>query len=129
MAAFLLGTYERLDLERNARGHIHLVKTWRILFVPQEPIPIEVYGYEGLVSGRFDDPGFWDWFIFISLLPGVITPFLWYYFVMHKARYFAALARDHGYPAVYLFRGWSQEQMRDIACTVRDAAGIRYDAS
>jgi hypothetical protein len=129
MAAFLLGTYERLDLERGARGHVSLVKTWRVLFIEMKPVPIELYGYEGLVSGRFDESGFWEWFVFFCLLPGVITAGLWWYFTMHKARFFTALAQDHGYPALYLYRGWSQEQMRDIACTVRDAAKLRYDAS
>jgi hypothetical protein len=43
---------------------------------------------------------------------------------MHKIRFHAALATDHGYPSVYLFDGWSEAQMKDIAHTVADATGL-----
>jgi len=127
MLAFLLGTYERLDLTRDRRGRVNLTRTWRICFVPLQPAPIEVRGYEGLVNGRADESGFWEWFIFLTLLPAVLPALIWWYYTIHKVTYHVALARDHGYPEVYLYKGRDEALMNDIAATVRDAAGLHWE--
>src|SRR5436305_7834665 len=38
MLAFLLGTYDHLDLERDSRGRVKLTQTWFTFFVPRAPL-------------------------------------------------------------------------------------------
>ena len=67
----------------------------------------------------------WEWLVLVFMLTlGIIPGILWWYFTMHKVRFHAALATDHGYPSVYLFEGWSEAQMQDIAHTVADATHL-----
>lgn len=126
LSSFLFGTYARLDLLREPSGRVHLSKTWRICFVQQATQPIPLHGYEGLVSGRASEAGSWEHAVFFLLMPTVIPAFLWWYYAINKVVYHVALARDHGYPAVYLFQGWSEAQRDDIALTLSDVAGLRY---
>jgi hypothetical protein len=126
LLAFLLGTYDRLDLQRDSRGRVTVTRTWRLGFVPLAPQVTEVRGFEGVVHGQWHDAGFYEWFLFFWLLPAAVVPALfWWYYVINKSTYHVALARDHGHPDVYLYRGRSEEQMRDIDATVRDASGLR----
>ena len=128
MAAFLLGTYDRVDLARNKRGRITLTKTWRVCFVARPPDTIRVSDHEGVVTGRSRDVGFWDWFILFMLLPmGLIPAVVWYFYTINHDSFQVALCRDHGYPETVLYRGWSQEHMRDIARTLSEAAEMPWD--
>jgi hypothetical protein len=125
LGSFLLGTYSRLELERSGRGKVWLTKAWRACFVPLTPRPLNWRVHEEIVTGRAREVQFWEWLVFFSLLTsGIIPGIVWWYFTMHKIRFHAALATDHGYPSVYLFDGWSEAQMKDIAHTVADATGL-----
>jgi hypothetical protein len=123
--SFLFGTYSRLEVERTVRGKVRLMKGWRVCFVPIPPKPLDWRAHESIVTGRSREVEFWEWLVLFSLLVGGIIPgILWWYFTMHKVRFHAALATDHGYPSVYLFEGWSEPQMKDIAHTVADATHL-----
>jgi hypothetical protein len=126
--AFIVGTFMRVEMTRDRRGRVTLTKTWRVCFVPLKPEVVEVRGFEGIVSGQLDDTGCLDWFLFFWLLAmGILPGVLWYFLVIRKNVYHVALAQDHGYPAVYVYRGRSQGQMEDIATALRDATGLQYD--
>jgi hypothetical protein len=127
MGSFLLGTYDTIDLSRDRKGHVTLVKTWRGCFIPLAPTRIYITGHSGIVTGRSSEAGFWEWFILLCLLPSVIPAFLWWYVAIHKIMFHVALARDHGYPAVMVYRGWSEGQMNDIAQTLATATGFPWD--
>lgn len=62
-----------------------------------------------------------------GVVAGVIPAALWWYITIHKVTFFVALARDHGHADLYLYRGWSQAQMTEIATTLRDAARLIWD--
>jgi hypothetical protein len=127
MMAFLLGTYERIDLTRDRRGRVELTQTWRLCFLALRTTPVPVRGHAGVVTGRSSEAGFWEWFILLCLLPGLIPAVIWWYVTIHKVRFHVALSRDHGYPATRVYRGWNEEQMNDIAQTLSDASGLRWD--
>jgi hypothetical protein len=128
--AFLLGTFEKVDLTRDHKGRVVVRSTWRFCFIPFPPRSTEVRGFEGVVAGQYSPSGFWEWFIFFwLLLPGVLPALFWWYFVIHKNAYHVSLARDHGYPAVYVYRGRDEEQMRDVARTLSDASGLRLEGA
>ncbi|HKA08063.1 MAG TPA: hypothetical protein VKD71_12450, partial [Gemmataceae bacterium] len=54
------------------------------------------------------------------LLPAIL---FWIY-VIRSDRFYAALARDRGYPDIYLYRGMSEAQAKEIAQTATDATGL-----
>ncbi len=125
MGSFLLGTYARLEVERTSKGKVRLTKMWRACFIPLPAHPIDWRSHESIVTGQAREVDFWEWLVLTFLLIGGIIPgIIWWYFTMHKVRFHAALATDHGYPSVYLFEGWSEAQMQDIAHTVADATHL-----
>jgi hypothetical protein len=128
MLAFLLGTYDRVDLEMNKKGRIRLTKTWRVCFVPQTTTTIRVSEYEGIVSSRLREVNLLDWVICLVVMPaGVIPSVIWWWYAIYHDSYQVALARDHGYPEMVLYRGWSEAHMREIAQTLRDVAELPWE--
>jgi hypothetical protein len=123
---FVLGTYDRIDLERDTRGRVKIIIRWRFCFVPTVPREIEVRGYEGVTTGQWHDAGFLEWFVCISLVPlGVIPAAVWWYHAIYKEHYHVALARDHGAADEYVYRGRSAGQMAEITEAICNATGMR----
>ena len=126
LLGFILGTYDRIDLTRDARGRVKVAVLWRCCFMPVSKTETEVRGFEGVTTGQWHDAGFWEWFVLFTLMPGIIAPFIWWYNAIHKQHYHVALARDHGYPEVYVYRGRSQEQMEDVSTALINATGLQH---
>ena len=123
LTVYLLGTWDRIDLTRNKKGRVVLKQTWRFFFMPQPTKTIPLGDYEGLSSGKWRDPDFWDWGIALfGLLMGIGPGVLWWYFFIHKEMFYVALTKDHGHPELFLYRGWKEDYMREIADTVRAVA-------
>jgi hypothetical protein len=130
MAAFVLGTFDRVDLERNKRGRVTLTKTWRVCFIPKPTETIRVSQYEGIVTGQYREVAFMDWLVLVMLLPVCVLPaFAWYFYAMSRDNFQVALAREHGYPELVLYRGWSEDRMREMAQTLREATGMPWDGA
>ncbi len=128
MTAFLLGTFDRIDMERDTRGRVKLLRIRRLFFFIAAVQPIDVVGYEGVATGRSNEVTGWEWLVFFFLLvSGVLPGLVWWYLVIHKITFHVDLTRDHGYPEVMVYRGWSEEQMRDIARTISEASGLRCE--
>jgi hypothetical protein len=126
--AFLLGTFDRIRLTRDARGRVRLIKTWRFCFFERPPQTIDVRGYEGIVSGRRYDVGILDWLIFFFLLfPGLIPGLVWWYWAIHKVSFHVSLSRDHGFPSYIVYSGRNEMQMKEIALELKNATGLRSD--
>ncbi len=127
MAAFLCGTYDRIDLERNARGKVKLVKTWHLCFVPCPPVDINLAEYEGIVTGQVMDRDFSDYVVLLSLTGfGLLPGLVWYFGFMQRETWFVALTKDHGHPEMSIYRGWSDHRAKQIASTLRTAALPAY---
>ena len=127
MLAFLLGTFDRIDLIRTKRGRAVLTRTWRIGFFarPTETIPLREY--EGVTTGTARDVHILDWLIGFMLLPmGIVPGVLWWYYAIRSDSYFVALCKNHGYPELTLYRGWSAIRAKEIADTLHDMAGLPY---
>lgn len=128
MLGFLLGTWDVLDLDRNAKGRVKLTKTWRAFFWVISVKKINVGEYEGVITGKSHDVTWMDWLvIFVLFTWGIIPGLIFAYMVFFKPTYYVALVRDHGNPEVMLYRGASEEQMRDVEYVVRDAGRWRVD--
>lgn len=125
LQAFLFGTYDRVRIRRNKKGQAEIFVTWRIGFIPRTPQKINWKEHEGVVFGHYDPTGLSDWWIFFVLLPMCVLPsILWWWFVIRSDRYFAALARDRGFPETYLYRGLNEQQAKEIAQIATDATGL-----
>lgn len=123
--AFLIGTFDRIHLSRDARGRTRLTKLWRLGFVPRPEETIDVRDYESIVSNLFHDVGFWDYFVLVFLfVSGIIPGVLWWYFVLYKASFRLSLTRDHGRPEYQVYAGTNEKQMKEIAFALRDASGL-----
>lgn len=128
MMAFLFGTFDHLHLTRDARGKVRLTKTWRVCFFARPPKNIDVRRFEGIVSGQHRPVTSYDsLFFYLLLMSGIIPGVIWWYLVFYKVTYHVSLSRDHGFPEQIVYSGWSEKQMQEIASTLRDATGLRYE--
>jgi hypothetical protein len=147
MTAFLLGTYNWVDLTRNKRGKLRLTQTWRICFFLRPTTTLRVRDYEELTAGAEGHFGAINWIVVLFVLVcgvfaglvvgfffdlkllflvvgGVVSCLSWWIFTWHKNTYSLSLCRDHGYPVVTLYRGWNRQQMEDMAETICGVAGL-----
>src|SRR5262249_38652176 len=125
LLAFVLGTFDQIDLSRNERGKVKLSKTWRVCFRIWSTVVIPWRDYEGVASGRAKSADVWDWLTCITLLilagiPGMI----WWYLAIYPDTFFIALCKDHGYPELTLYRGKDEYKAQEIAATVREVTGL-----
>jgi hypothetical protein len=125
LQAFVLGTYETLRIRRNKKGQAEITTTWRVGFIPMAAKKVNWREHEGVAFGHYDPTGLSDWWIFLILLPWFIVPaILWWWFVIRADRFFAALARDRGYPETYLYRGTSEPQAKEVCQVTTDVTGL-----
>lgn len=125
LQAFIIGTYDTLRIRRNKKGQTEITITWRIGFVPTAARKVNWREREGVAFGHYDPTGLSDWWIFLVLLPWFIFPaILWWWFVIRSDRFFAALARDRGYPETYLYRGMNEAQAKEICQVTSDVTGL-----
>jgi len=52
LQAFLLGTYDRIELTRTARGGVRLSRTWRFCFLKRAPRKVTWRGCESVAAGK-----------------------------------------------------------------------------
>src|SRR5207248_11236073 len=126
LLAYVLGTFDRIDVTRNHRGFATMTRTWRICFVPMPPTEIVLWQYSGVRCGTTRDADMMDWFLFGSLLAsGIIPVLVWWSFAFQCDMYEVMLLKEHGTPALSLYRGWNHAQAREMAQIVQDIAGYR----
>jgi hypothetical protein len=147
MTAFLFGSWVRIDLTRSKRGKVRLKQTWRIGFWSRAPVSHRLGDYEDLATGVANDFSDTDKIILvcliisavmpvlslafgfsletlITLIPGFVPPVVWWYCAFYRDNYFVALCRDHGFPAIMLYRGWSEAHAEDMAKTICEVTGL-----
>src|SRR5262245_159435 len=82
LQSFLLGTFDRVRIQRSIKGKVNITKTWRACFVPLKP---QVLVWRGLeeVGVRRKDIGLFEWIICIMLLgDGILPGILWWWFAI-----------------------------------------------
>jgi hypothetical protein len=123
LTAFLIGTYDRVELTRTRRGKVSLKHTWRFCFVERPTRSLPLGQFEGITKGKSHDPSFWDWVGCFLLLGFAIVPgIVYWYYCIHSEMFFVALTKDHGHPDVTLYRGWNENHMKEVYETVRAVA-------
>jgi hypothetical protein len=125
LQAFVLGTYDSVRIRRNKKGQTEITIVWRACFVPLGPKKVNWKEREGVAWGHYDATGMVDLFILVVLLLSCLPlGILFWWFVLRADRFYAALARDRGYPDTYLYRGTSEPQAKEIAQAATDATGL-----
>ncbi len=127
LAAFVLGTFDRVDLRRNYFGKVVLSKTWRICFIPCITTKVPRGSFESVSTSANTDRAAFDyvmlaWLSSLCLVPGV----LWWIFAFSKPVYQVALTKDHGHPALILYQGINEDHMNEIAKTVSAVCRCRW---
>lgn len=126
LSAFLLGTYDRLDLTRDRKGRVELTRTWHVCFWRFPSARLDLRPFEGIATSKDQEAGFFEWLVFLSLLPSVVPAVVWWWVAIRQATVTVALTRDHGYAAEILYRGWDEEHALDLAATLADVARLAY---
>jgi hypothetical protein len=122
--AFVLGTFDRLEVKRSPFGKILLTRTWRIAFYPLPRKRLRWREFESVCCRKSHESHFEDWIGFFMLVPYCAIPaFLWYWHVIRPERLLVSFCKDHGFPDTVLFRSWDQKQAEDVAQTVADVTG------
>lgn len=130
LEAFLLGTYDRIDLTRSRKGHVCLTRTWRVAFIPMKPAVLRCAEFEGIIIARLHEPKWEDWFMMLMLLPyGLIPAILWWWFVIRPERVHVALCKDHGFADTLLYRCLDEDDACAVAETVADVTGLLYEGA
>jgi len=125
LQAFVFGTYDRVRIRRNKKGQAEITVTWRFCFIPQPAKKLNWKEHEGIAFGHYNAIGVTDWILMIVLLPACVIPaLLFWWYIIRSDRFFAALARDRGFPETYLYRGMNEKQAKEIAQTATDATGL-----
>lgn len=123
LQAFLLGTFDRLHLTRNAKGKVVLTQTWRFAFVARPPQTIRWKEYEGIRIAESDEIDLIDWLIGgILFLYGIIPGILFWWYVLRPDKLDVLLCKDHGCPATLLCRTTDDKRAREIMTTISEAA-------
>jgi hypothetical protein len=125
LQAFVLGTYDKVRIRRNRKGQAEITIIWRVGFMPLAPKKVDWKVREGVAWGHYDSTSAVDWFFLIVMLLSCFPlAILFWWFVIRADRFYAALARDRGYPDIYLYRGMDERQAKEIVQTATDATGL-----
>jgi hypothetical protein len=123
--AFLLGTFDRLDLVRTAKGKITLTQQWRIAFWPLETKTLRWRDCEE-IRVMHAETGLMEWVAFFILLPTLPVAFAWYWFVIRPGHVKAALCKDLGDPVTPLYLGTNTARAEEITKVVGAVTGLPW---
>jgi hypothetical protein len=123
--AFLIGTFDRLELTRTAKGKITLTQQWRIAFWPLPTKTLRWRGHEEL-RVMHAEPGLMEWWMLIGLAPTVIPAVAWWWFVIRPGHVTASLCQNLGDPVTPLYLGTNVERAEEIVRTVGEVTGLPW---
>jgi hypothetical protein len=124
--AFVLGTFDRLDLSRTSKGKVTLVQQWRIAFYPLESKSLHWRECEE-IRVLYAETGCLEWVMFFGLLSStVVGGLLWYWYVIRPGNVKTALCQTLGDPVMPLYLGTSTERAEEIAREVSEATGLPW---
>ena len=136
--AFVLGTFDRLDLIRTAKGKITLTQQWRIAFVPLAPKTIRWRECEEM-RVIHEESGWMEWLLFFQLFSSgllilfylfqptlIIIAGFWWWYVILPGRVKVALCQNLGDPVQPLYLGTDDNRAEQIAREVSEVTGLPW---
>jgi hypothetical protein len=127
LAAFVLGTYDRVNLSRDYRGRVVLSKTWRCCFISLGTKPIALRGFHAIATTANAERDVLDWVMLAWLLSlGCMPGVVWWIMVFRKPINQVALTREHGLPAVILYQGVDESHANEMAKAISKVCRYRW---
>jgi hypothetical protein len=123
--AFLIGTFDRLDLKRSARGKVTLTQQWRVAFYPLPPKTLQWRGCEEL-RVLHAEPSWAEYFMLLFLAPTVLPAIVWWWYVIRPGHVKTALCKTLGDPVMPLYLGSDRDRAEEIAKEVSAATGLPW---
>jgi hypothetical protein len=123
--AFVIGTFDRLDMTRTAKGKVTLTQQWRIAFWPLEPKTLRWRDCEE-IRVLHAETGMLEWIMFFGLLSTIIPALLWYWYVIRPGHVKVALCQTLGDPVMPLYLGTNTDHAEEIAREVSAATGLPW---
>jgi hypothetical protein len=125
--AFLCGTFDKLQIKRNAKGKTEITKHWRFLFVPTPPQKIDWKVSHGTAIVATHNPGPLEWGVMLYLLcAGCLPGLIFYWFVIKPERYDVVLCDLHGSTDQAIFRTTNRDMADTICTTINETTGLAY---
>jgi hypothetical protein len=125
LLAFLLGTYERVDLTRNERGRVALSKTWRVCFIERAAEKLKLSSYYGIRTMATYGVNGLDLALLVFLGVFACLPaILWWFFNLNRVTYHVALTGEFGHAEMRLCTTKNEEQARDLSETIHSVCGL-----
>jgi len=123
----LLGTFDRTSLYRNSLGDIHLIKKWRVGFIPASFYDVPLAKYDRVRMSAVNGAETGDWLIMIALLVLAIVPgVVWYVRVMARPTYRVILcggARDDE----IIYRGQDRKHAEELGRSISEMTDKKFD--
>jgi hypothetical protein len=126
LQAFLLGTFDTLQIERNAKGQTTLIRIRRIGFFAFPPAKLDWKQSCMVGTMGTHDPGIFAWMIFLYLLMLSCLPgLLFYWFVIRPERFTVNLTNEYGSSELVLFRTKDRDQAYEIAELISECTKLQ----
>jgi hypothetical protein len=127
LQAFLVGTFERLNLKRTEKGKVTVQHTWRYAFLARPTETVRWKEHEGVTITR-DSADLMEWvFALILLGYGCIPGILFWWFVVRPDKYTVTLTKDHGSPTTPIFRTTSEQRAFEVRDRVSEITTLRVE--
>jgi hypothetical protein len=127
LQAFLIGTYQRLNLTRSQKGKIVLTTTWRYAFFakPTETVKWKEHDSVGIKrEGEFDVIS-WA-FVLILLAYGIVPGVAFWYFMVRPDKFTVKLCADHGSTETPIFRTTNEELAKEVQQVVSEVTTLPF---
>lgn len=125
MHAFIIGTFDTLNVKRTAKGQATLTRTRRIAFAPLAPEKLswKESHATGMLSSQ--SPGIFAWMVCVYLLMlGIVPGIVFYWVFIRPDKYEVTVCDIHGGTDGIIFRSGSREQAEEVSNRVADATGL-----
>jgi hypothetical protein len=127
LQAFLVGTFDRLQIKRNAKGKTEITRYWRVCFFPIAPQKVDWKVSHGTAIVATHNPGPLEWGIMLYMLGLCCLPgILFYWFVIRPERFDVVLCDLHGATDAAIHRTPNRDRADEICRTINETTGLAY---
>jgi len=129
LQAFLLGTFDRLNVKRTSKGEATLTRTQRLAFLTMKVTKVKWKKSEGLGLVGSHNPGIFAWLICIYCAMLCIVPAIaFYWFIIRPERFEVILCDTYGGTDEIIFRSKDRDHAHEVGRIVAEATGLWYRA-
>ena len=126
MQAFLVGSYDTLNLKRNLKGQCTLTRTRRIAFITFGSEKLKWKESTGITLFGVHNPGIFSWLMCAYLvLHGIVPGLLFYWFVIRPEHFHVALCDVYGSTDEVIYHTQNREQAVEVAKIMAETMNLQ----